>query len=50
VNTAYADELLAQTEELLAAYDCDGFFYDIVMYNGEAVCVRAAARDARAGP
>jgi hypothetical protein len=35
VNTAYADELLAQTEELMAAYDCDGFFYDIVMYNGE---------------
>jgi len=41
VNTAYADELLAQTEELLAAYDCDGFFYDIVMYHGDGcLCSR----------
>ncbi len=33
VNNAYADELVAQTEELMALYDCDGFFYDILMYD-----------------
>src|SRR3954454_10857786 len=33
VNTAYADELVAQTNELIDAYDCDGFFYDILMYD-----------------
>jgi len=41
VNTAYADELMAQTEELLANYECDGFFYDILMYSPEAcLCSR----------
>lgn len=34
VNNAYTDELIAQTEELMASYECDGFFYDILMYDG----------------
>ena len=33
INNAYADELIGQTEELMAGYDCDGFFYDILMYD-----------------
>ena len=39
---AYTDELLQQTEEIIALYgdECDGFFYDIVMYNSNGcVCV-----------
>lgn len=39
---AYADELLAQTEEIMDRYGdaCDGFFYDIVMYHRDGcVCV-----------
>lgn len=40
MNNGYADELLAQTEELMRLYDCDGFFYDIVMYHGDG-CVCA---------
>ncbi|MES2460625.1 MAG: beta-galactosidase trimerization domain-containing protein [Armatimonadota bacterium] len=42
LNNAYTDELLAQTEEIIALYgdECDGFFYDIVMYNANGcVCV-----------
>ena len=40
VNNAYTDELLAQTEELINLYDCDGFFYDILMYHPDGcVCV-----------
>lgn len=42
LNNAYTDELLAQTEELIALYgdECDGFFYDIVMYSGDGcLCV-----------
>ncbi|MBC8101448.1 MAG: alpha-L-fucosidase [Cytophagales bacterium] len=37
VNNGYADELLAQTKELIDRYgdECDGFFYDILMYNGD---------------
>ncbi len=35
VNNAYVDELLAQTEELMSLYECDGFFYDILMYHGD---------------
>lgn len=42
VGTEYADELLAQTEELMASYDCDGFFYDIVMYHPDG-CVNPPA-------
>ena len=38
VGTEYADELIAQTEELMHLYDCDGFFYDIVMYHPDG-CV-----------
>ncbi|SRR6266568_3445891 len=33
VNNAYTDEIIAQTEELMVLYDCDGFFYDILMYD-----------------
>ena len=33
VGTDYAEQLYAQTEELMANYDCDGFFYDILMYH-----------------
>ena len=42
LNNAYTEELLAQTEELIALYgdECDGFFYDIVMYNANGcLCV-----------
>ena len=38
VNTPYADELIAQTEELMAGYECDGFFFDILMYHPDG-CV-----------
>ena len=41
-DDAYADQLLAQTEEIINLYGdaCDGFFYDIVMYHRDAcVCV-----------
>ncbi len=46
-GTAYTEELLAQTQELLDRYgdDCDGFFYDIVMYHADGClchdCLRA---------
>ena len=41
VNTAYADELIAQTDELMALYDCDGFFFDILMYDADGcLCAR----------
>ncbi len=33
LNTPYADELNAQTEELMDLYDIDGFFYDAVLYD-----------------
>lgn len=35
VNNTYADELIAQTSELMDRYDCDGFFYDILMYDAD---------------
>lgn len=35
VNNAYTDELIAQTEELMSLYDCDGFFYDILKYDSD---------------
>lgn len=38
VGTDYTEELIAQTEELLANYDVDGFFYDILMYHPDG-CV-----------
>lgn len=38
VNTAYTDELIAQTEELMDRYECDGFFYDILMYGDGCCC------------
>jgi hypothetical protein len=55
VNNGYADELIAQTEELLALYgsECDGFFYDILMYHGQGcVCVHCLRelREAGADP
>lgn len=50
VNTAYTDELVAQTEELMAMYDCDGFFYDIVMYNDDGcLCSNCLADMVREG-
>ncbi len=50
VNNGYADELVAQTEELMALYDCDGFFYDILMYNGDGcVCTNCLAELRREG-
>jgi hypothetical protein len=47
VNNAYTDELIAQTEELLALYDCDGFFYDILMYSGDGCLCPNCMRDLR---
>jgi hypothetical protein len=50
VNTAYADELIAQTEELLDRYPCDGFFYDILMYHADGcLCAECLAELRRAG-
>ncbi len=50
VNTAYVDELAAQTEELMDRYACDGFFYDIVMYDpAGCVCAACLADLRRAG-
>jgi hypothetical protein len=50
VNNAYADELLAQTEELMGLYDCDGFFYDILMYDAAScVCANCLPEMARNG-
>jgi hypothetical protein len=50
VNNEYADLLAAQTEELLARYDCDGFFYDIVMYHGDGcLCHRCLPEMRKAG-
>lgn len=44
VNNGYTDELLAQTEELMGLYDCDGFFYDIVMYHADGCVCRNCLR------
>ncbi|HEY3396482.1 MAG TPA: alpha-amylase family protein [Armatimonadota bacterium] len=35
LNTGYADELVALTEELLTRYDCDGLWYDILMVHAD---------------
>ena len=51
VNNAYADELAAQTTELLDRYDCDGFFFDILMYDADGClcsnCLAEMRRDGR---
>ncbi len=47
VNNAYADELIAQTEELMAMYDCDGFWYDILLYHGDGCLCPACWNDIR---
>lgn len=44
VNNGYADELVAQTEELLSRYDCDGFWYDILLYHADG-CLCPACWD-----
>ncbi len=44
VNTPYADELIAQTEELMGLYDCDGFFFDILMFHPDG-CLNPASLD-----
>lgn len=50
VNNAYTDQLIAQTEELMASYDCDGFFFDILMYHGEGcVCANCLPALRKAG-
>jgi hypothetical protein len=58
VNAAgagYAEELLAQTNEIIDLYgeECDGFFYDILMYHAEGCvcpdCLKAL-RDAGEDP
>ncbi len=50
VNSPYADELAAQTEELIDRYECDGFFYDILMYHPDGcLCVNCLAELRRAG-
>ncbi len=48
---AYADELLAQTEEIIDRYgsECDGFFYDIVMYHEDACVCPSCLKQLRAG-
>lgn len=43
-NNAYADELAAQTTELIDNYECDGFFFDILMTHGDGcLCVNCLA-------
>ena len=50
VNNGYADELIAQTEELLSLYECDGFWYDILMVGeGACLCVNCLAEMRREG-
>jgi hypothetical protein len=50
VNNAYADELVAQTEELMDRYACDGFFFDILMYDAAGcVCANCLAEMQRDG-
>jgi len=41
LNTAYVDNLEAQTVELLENYEVDGFFYDIVAQPKPGCCCRA---------
>jgi hypothetical protein len=39
LNTGYTDYVEAQVRELLAGYPCDGFFFDILLYqNSECHC------------
>ena len=47
---AYADELLAQTNEIIDRYGeaCDGFFYDIVMYHQDACVCPSCLKQLRA--
>jgi len=47
INNAYSDELIAQVEELLALYDCDGFFFDIVHYSDDGCLCVNCMRDLR---
>lgn len=47
VNNAYADELVAQTGELMARYDCDGFFFDILMYHPDGCVCANCLREMR---
>ena len=50
LNTGYAEELLAQTEELLSRYDCDGFWYDILWCApGGCLCSRCLPEMRQAG-
>ena len=50
MNTDYAEEIAAQTEELLSLYECDGFWYDIVMYHNDGcLCPRCFSDLRRAG-
>lgn len=50
VNNTYSDELIAQTEELMSLYDCDGFFYDILTYSPTGcICSNCLAEFRREG-
>jgi hypothetical protein len=47
LNTPYADELIAQTEELIDRYDIDGFFYDAVLYDHDGCLCTTCMRELR---
>jgi Hypothetical glycosyl hydrolase 6 len=47
LNTAYADELIAQTNELIDRYPIDGFFYDAVLYDHDGCLCPTCFRELR---
>lgn len=50
INNDYGEELIAQTEELMGLYDCDGFFFDIVRYHDDGcLCPRCLPEMRRNG-
>jgi len=50
VNTDYSAEIEAQVDELLSLYDCDGFWFDILLYHADGcLCPRCFDALRRAG-
>ena len=45
LNNAYADELVAQVEELMSLYSCDGFWFDIMLYHADGCLCSNCWRD-----
>jgi hypothetical protein len=47
VNNGYADEIEAQVRELMRLYDCDGFWFDILMMHADGCVCPNCLRDLR---